>query len=81
MNLLFLNFQVNQPVPEITINTDDNKTIPDNSSVTASEEDNFESELRKPHSRKEIGEVKRVADVLRKISRPEEEIFLHPKPR
>ena len=48
---------------------------------TVSEEDSFETELRKPPSRREIGEVKRVADQLRKISRPEEQIVLHPKPR
>ena len=49
--------------------------------VVVSDEDSFESELRKPPSRREIGEVKRVADQLRKISRPEQEIIIHPKPR
>ena len=68
-------------MPEIQIQADDNKTRTDNTKVVASDEDNFESELRKPPSRREIGEVKRVADQLRKISRPEEEVFLHPKPR
>ena len=68
-------------MPEIQIKTDENKSSSENSTVVVSEEDNFESELRKPPSRREVGEVKRVADQLRKISRPEEEIYLHPKPR
>jgi hypothetical protein len=46
-----------------------------------SDEDNFDSELRKPRLRREVGGVKKVADALRKISRPEDEIVLHPKPR
>jgi hypothetical protein len=73
--------EVTKSVPEIQIQADDNKTRTDNTKAVASDEDNFESELKKPPSRREIGEVKRVADQLRKISRPEEEIVLHPKPR
>ena len=46
-----------------------------------SDEDSFDSELRKPRLRREVGGVKKVADALRKISRPEDEIVLHPKPR
>ena len=68
-------------MPEIQIKTDENKSSSENTTVAASDEDNFESEIRKPPSRREIGEVKRVADQLRKISRPEEEIYLYPKPR
>ena len=57
------------------------KTFQRSEFSAVSDEDSFESELRKPPSRREIGEVKRVADQLRKISRPETEIILHPKPR
>ena len=38
-------------------------------------------QLRKPRLRHEVGGVKKVADALRKISRPEQEIVLHPQPR
>jgi len=63
------------------LNWENKKEISKEDSKGTSEEDSFETELRKPPSRREIGEVKRVADQLRKISRPEEQIVLHPKPR
>ena len=63
------------------MNRENKKEISKEDSKDISEEDSFETELRKPPSRREIGEVKRVADQLRKISRPEEQIVLHPRPR
>ena len=72
---------MNQSVPEIKVEADDTRSSCNSSNVAKLDEDDFESELRKPPSRREIGEVKRVADQLRRISRPEEEIVLHTKPR
>ena len=66
---------------EEEIKTIDEKQLGKSECTSVSDEDSFESELRKPPARREIGEVKRVADQLRKISRPETEIVLHPKPR
>lgn len=68
-------------MPEIRIKADDTRTSCNSTTVAKLDEDDFESELRKPPARREIGEVKRVADQLRRISRPEEEILIHPKPR
>ena len=73
--------QVNQSVPEISIKANDTRTSSNTTTEAKIDEDDFESELRKPPARREIGEVKRVADQLRRISRPEEEILIHPKPR
>lgn len=46
-----------------------------------SDEEIVDIQLRKPRLRHEVGGVKKVADALRKISRPGQEIVLHPKPR
>ena len=72
---------MNQSVPEIKIKAADTRSSCNSTNVAKLDEDDFESELRKPPARREIGEVKRVADQLRIISRPEEEVLLHPKPR
>ena len=46
-----------------------------------SDDEIVDIQLRKPRLRHEVGGVKKVADALRKISRPEQEIVLHPQPR
>ena len=60
-------------VPELRKELRD--TLPRSAAESDEEsEDNF---VTKPHRKHEVGEVKKVADALRKISRPEGEITLH----
>ena len=66
---------------QASVDTNENPRLIENKKLTDSEEEIFEGQLRKPRLRHEVGEVKNVADALRKISRPAEEIVFHPKPR